>query len=248
MRYKAIILDLDDTTVAHGRGNLPSTRVTAAIAKAKEKIHVCVATSRTLVDSHDVLDHLSLSGPCVVTGGAQVYDPVAKTILHEVVLPHEIVEKVFAIAQQHKLESIYYDGARDVVYKTGMNPSKVLSVYMPKVDPQHIDVMVKEFSVDPRAHVQKLSAWDKNFMSIDITGSEASKLHGIVEVARLLDIQTQDIIGVGDGYNDFPLLMACGLKIAMGNAVPELKAIADFVAPTVDEDGVATVIEKFVLQ
>ena len=42
--------------------------------------------------------------------------------------------------------------------------------------------------------------------------------------------------------------MACGLKIAMGNAVPELKAIADFIAPTVEEDGVATVIEKFVLQ
>ena len=52
---------------------------------------------------------------------------------------------------------------------------------------------------------------------------------------------------MGDGYNDFPLLMACGLKIAMGNAVPELKAIADFIAPSVEEDGVATVIEKFIL-
>jgi HAD superfamily hydrolase (TIGR01484 family) len=248
MRYKAIILDLDDTTVAHGRGNLPSTRVTAAIAKAKEKIHVCVATSRTLADSHDVLDHLSLSGPCVVTGGAQVYDPVAKRILHEVILPSDLVRQFFEIAQRHGLESMYYDGVRDAIYAPGMTPAKVLSIYMPKVDPQQVDAMVQEFSIDPRAHVQKLSAWDKNFMSIDITGSEASKLHGIVEVARILDIQTQDIIGVGDGYNDFPLLMACGLKIAMGNAVPELKAIADFVAPTVDEDGVATIIEKFVLQ
>ena len=52
---------------------------------------------------------------------------------------------------------------------------------------------------------------------------------------------------MGDGYNDFPLLMASGLKIAMGNAVPELKEIADFVAPTVEEDGVAVIIEKFIL-
>jgi hypothetical protein len=85
-------------------------------------------------------------------------------------------------------------------------------------------------------------------MSINITDALASKLHGVVEVARMLHIKTEDIIGVGDGYVDFPLLMACGLKIAMGNAVPELKAIADFIAPTVDEDGVAVVIDKFICQ
>ena len=41
--------------------------------------------------------------------------------------------------------------------------------------------------------------------------------------------------------------MACGLKVAMGNAVDDLKAIADYIAPTVDEDGVADVINKFIL-
>ena len=45
-----------------------------------------------------------------------------------------------------------------------------------------------------------------------------------------------------------PLLMACGLKVAMGNGVPELKEIADYVAPSVDEDGISDVIEKFVLR
>ena len=55
------------------------------------------------------------------------------------------------------------------------------------------------------------------------------------------------MIGVGDGYNDFPLLMACGLKVAMGNAVPELKAIADYIAPTVADDGIVDVIKTFVL-
>ncbi|HXS15232.1 MAG TPA: HAD hydrolase family protein, partial [Candidatus Saccharimonadales bacterium] len=61
------------------------------------------------------------------------------------------------------------------------------------------------------------------------------------------DISTEEIIGIGDGHNDFPLLMACGLKVAMGNAVDDLKAIADYIAPSVDEDGVADVIEKFIL-
>lgn len=44
-----------------------------------------------------------------------------------------------------------------------------------------------------------------------------------------------------------PLLMACGLRVAMGNAVEDLKAIADYIAPPVENDGVADVIEKFIL-
>ena len=56
-----------------------------------------------------------------------------------------------------------------------------------------------------------------------------------------------DTIGIGDGNNDKPWLLMCGLKVTMGNAVPELKAIADYIAPGVENDGVADVIEKFVL-
>jgi hydroxymethylpyrimidine pyrophosphatase-like HAD family hydrolase len=41
--------------------------------------------------------------------------------------------------------------------------------------------------------------------------------------------------------------MACGLKVAMGNAVADVKAIANYIAPSVEEDGIADVIEKFVL-
>jgi len=74
-----------------------------------------------------------------------------------------------------------------------------------------------------------------------------SRASRIFKVAKILGIDTHEIIGIGDGYNDFPLLMACGLKVAMGNAVEDLKAIADYIAPTVSQDGVADVINKFVL-
>ena len=47
--------------------------------------------------------------------------------------------------------------------------------------------------------------------------------------------------------NDIPLLNICGLKVAMGNADKKLKSIAHHIAPSVDEDGVAHVVEKFIL-
>ena len=62
-----------------------------------------------------------------------------------------------------------------------------------------------------------------------------------------MNIKTEETIGVGDGFNDIPFIQETGFKVAMGNAVDDLKAIADYIAPTVEEDGVAHVIEKFVL-
>ncbi|MBX4181389.1 HAD hydrolase family protein, partial [Candidatus Parcubacteria bacterium] len=51
----------------------------------------------------------------------------------------------------------------------------------------------------------------------------------------------------GDARNDTPLLNVCGLRIAMGNADDKLKRIAHYIAPSVEDDGVAHVVEKFIL-
>ena len=241
------MLDLDDTTVVHGKKSLPSARVADAIARAKERIHVCIATARTLTDTMPVLSHLQLSGPCIVTNGTQIYDPITKKIIWEVSLPKGVVPDVYTICKHYNLRSLHSNGMEDLEYTGGKIPEKILSIYIPEVDMQMVDEVAGKLRQISGINVQKLTAWNKRYMSIDVTHSEASKLHGIMEVAKILGITTDEIIGVGDGYNDFSLLMACGLKIAMGNAIDELKAIADFVAPTVYEDGVATVIEKFVL-
>jgi HAD superfamily hydrolase (TIGR01484 family) len=246
MKYKAIMLDVDDTIMPVGKENLPSEKVTKAIAKARKCIHVCLVTGRTLKDARKILAHLQLSGPCVLTNGTQIYDPQKRKMLLEIALPNKVVPQILAICKQYKIKSILYDGEKDVLYEEPI-PEKVLGIYIPIIERERTDSVVDALKTVEQINVQKLQAWDERYLAITITSAQASKLHGIIEVARILNIKTEEIIGVGDHYNDFPLLMACGLKIAMGNAVPELKAIADFIAPSVYDDGVATVIEKFVL-
>ena len=73
-------------------------------------------------------------------------------------------------------------------------------------------------------------------------------VEGAASIAKKLGISRKEIIACGDGYNDYPLLMAAGLKVAMGNAISDLKEIADYIAPPVQKDGVADVIEKFILE
>lgn len=83
-------------------------------------------------------------------------------------------------------------------------------------------------------------------MEIYITHKEASKQHAVQVLARMLGVETHEMIGVGDARNDIPLLSICGLKIAMGNSDDKLKSIAHHIVPTVEDDGVVHVIERFI--
>jgi len=247
-KYKALFLDVDGTTVVHGMDNLPSARVTEAIAAcSRQGVSVNIATSRPPRAAVRILEHLQLSGYGVLSSGSQIYDAKTKQIVIEKQLPPDAVEKILAIARKHKEKALIYNGEHEITYDPQNPPEKVVGIYFPKLHPDTLPVISKEVTSVPGVSVHRMESWDDGFECLDIINKDASKLHGIVEVTKLLRINTQDIIGVGDGYNDFPLLLACGLKIAMGNAVPELKAIADFVAPSVEVDGVATVIEKFIL-
>jgi hydroxymethylpyrimidine pyrophosphatase-like HAD family hydrolase len=99
--------------------------------------------------------------------------------------------------------------------------------------------IVKKF---PTLHVIK--SYTPVRKTWDITSEKATKYLAVHRLAKLLEIRPQQIVGVGDGYNDYPLLTACGYKVAMSNAHKELKAIADYIAPSYKEDGIAVLINK----
>jgi len=252
MTYKAIFIDVDDTLVVHGVDNLPSRRVTQAVSACEKRgVVVCLATSRPLNAAKNVLDHLNAQGLCILNGGTQIYDASKHKIIREHYVPAPAISRVLRYASKKKFKMGYFDGADNIELSKKELPKsadKIVGLYMPEIPLVRMDEIEKDLQSIAGIAVHKMYSWDKKHGWIDVTNSNATKLHGIYEVIKLLGMDTKEIIGVGDGYNDFPLLMACGLKIAMGNAVPELKAIADFVAPTVVDDGVATVIEKFILK
>ena len=64
----------------------------------------------------------------------------------------------------------------------------------------------------------------------------------------MVNIDKDDVIAVGDGFNDLSMIEYAGLGVAMDNAPGEVKSRANFVTSSNDEDGVAKVIEKFILE
>jgi len=247
-QYKALILDVDGTLIPNKRDGMPSRKVKEAIGKASKLIHIGVATSRPYFMLSHIFEHLKLSGPSIISGGSQIIDTQSKKSLWEKTIRIQDFSIISRILKDMNISFFIRDGNKDIDDLTRYAPKNPLAFGALRLSSETVDSIIDKTSRIPTIVAHKVPDWKKGKYSLIITHVYATKQHGILEVAKILGINTHEIIGVGDGYNDMPLLMACGLKVAMGNAVEDLKAIADYIAPPVDEDGVSDVIEKFVLR
>ena len=87
------------------------------------------------------------------------------------------------------------------------------------------------------------SRWYPTFT--DITSCKADKASGIAAMAAHFGIAISETMAFGDGGNDTPMLRHAGIGVAMGNALPEVQAAADFVTTAVDSDGIAHALRHF---
>lgn len=87
-----------------------------------------------------------------------------------------------------------------------------------------------------------------DFTLLDILPPGASKAHGVNELAKLNNLTSENVMTIGDNFNDLEMLEYAGTPVLMGNATPELLEREDFFTTlSNDEHGVAAAIKKFIL-
>lgn len=211
----------------------------------------------------DECKKLGLINPVVVRGGAEIVDPKTGKIIYSQMIEKDVLKKLvlllsekgfeISIEKDDKIFSDYYfrpEFAQITFKNLGDFPyvdaSKVVTFAigekMYEMEQFMEDTIIKEF---PQLNIVKIYA--REGLGWDITSLKATKHLAVLELMKILGIKREDTVGVGDGYNDFSLLEACGLKIAMRNANEELKAIADVIVPSYQEDGVAYLIDKLLV-
>lgn len=83
--------------------------------------------------------------------------------------------------------------------------------------------------------------------NLEIGGTNVDKATAISKICSSLDIDSKDVMCLGDNHNDLSMINYAGLGVAMEDAVSEVKEAADFVTKTSNESGVAFAVEKFIL-
>lgn len=245
-KFKVLLIDVDGTLIKNTGTSLPSKAVVDAIAKGRDKIQIGLASSRPLYMLREILGMVNLSGPLITLGGAQIFDEQYNLVWEKAFNIKDVVElsKIAIKLKAHML----IENEKIGVGKTELDKiDKVYGIWMHGLSFNTAAEFMERASVIKDISIFKIVSWKESCIDLSICPAQATKQHAVFELAKILKIDSSEIMVVGDGYNDFPLLMGGGFRIAMGNAVDEIKAIADYIAPSVDNDGVADVIKKFIL-
>ena len=244
--YKAILLDLDGTTIPNKPDGKPSQAVIKAIQKAQKKCAVSVVTGRPYALCKDLLSTLSLTSLCVVDGGAQIVDPQTGDVVYENVLAVQTIEEVLKVLTPFSYK-ILSSNPNDPPLISGMNITETPKLCLVGATKEDTIAILELLTAVPEVAAHPVTAWIENRNDIHITNISETKKHTVENLLEMLKIEKKESIGVGDSNNDVPLFESVGFKVAMGNATPELQSLADYVCPSVEDDGVVDVIERYIL-
>lgn len=247
MNIKALITDVDGTLIPNRSTKLPSERVIEAVVKSGKQIHIGLATARPYGQVKYLFDGLQLKGPSILSGGAQLVNAPHRDYIYERFMEHGDVLKICKLLKSKKLNFWIQDDGLDYDFDKNYAPYKPFVIAVHNVDIDLIHDVKRLIHEDNHVATHTVQSSEKGKADIHITDPEATKQHGLIETAKILNIDRSQIIGVGDSNNDYPLLMACGIKIAVASATQELKEIADYIAPSAEEDAIGWILEKFVL-
>ncbi len=259
-KYKALIVDFDGTLVDENFYLSPKVKNTV-INLEKKGIIFSIATGRPYQGIvKEICESMDFSSPQIVNGGAQIIDPKTNKPIWSEFFPKDSASKLI----KYFFDKGYDFGVegKDFIFRT----KKKITAYglnIDFVDIKKIDyskvlkmVLFDVASIDDSGIVEEQlnslckdlhfirSGKQGSLLVLDITSQKATKHLAVLELSKILNINTSLMIGVGDGYNDYPLLSACGYKVAMENAPKELKEIANLVVPDVKHDGLVTLINN----
>jgi HAD superfamily hydrolase (TIGR01484 family) len=243
--FRALLVDCDGTLAPAYMKVTP--RVQASVQALAKRLPVCIVSSRDHHDIGNLAASLGLTAPQVSEGGARIFDPATRQPLWRRTLEPDDARAIVGYLHDTGLQFSAVDGAKRVKSQADVAEWDITRVTATSLTPSQAQDIAALFGQRPTVHTAMIIRTDNGDWMVDFTHAGATKAEAAQRLAGLLGAEPSQLIAAGDSFNDLPLLQACGLRIAMGNAIPELKAIADYVAPSTFDDGLATAIEEFVL-
>lgn len=264
MSYKLIALDLDGTLF--GDDLNISRRVFTALRLARGRgIQITLASGRAYPAMRRWVEELSITVPVVCYQGAVVADPLTHRRIYAHTFSSGLVPALRDFAHTHRVSMILYIGdemyvenklySEEFYDKWFGIPYHVISDMSAPLPADPIKCMFvgsqEELDrVAPQAQAHfggQLQIVRSHALFLEGLAIGVSKGSALAWVASQLDVAREETLAIGDSDNDREMISWAGLGVAMNNGTSEAKRVADYIAPSVKDDGVAQVIEQFCL-
>ena len=268
MSYRVLALDLDGTLTNSEKIITPRTRK-ALLEAADAGTTIVLASGRPTVGIWPLARELELEkrGGCILSyNGGKIIDCKSGQTLVQHAFPPEVIPTVCTFARYWNVVALTYD-ADGIVTEQPDNPYVQEEARINKIPVRKVDDLAAEITWpinklllvgDPvdMPHVEelmqqefagRLSIYRSAPFFIETMPLGVEKSASLSLLLKAKGLFPKDLMACGDGWNDLPMIQFAGLGVAMANAVPQVRAAADYVTEDNDHDGVGLAVEKFIL-
>jgi Cof subfamily protein (haloacid dehalogenase superfamily) len=276
-KYRLLALDIDGTLLNQGFGIEPTTIDKLAAISARG-VDVVLCSGRRFSAALEYAQQLGLPGPIVVNNGTVVKDAASGKTIFADYFPRDQLERVLRLLKELDLPAVVltdeypdYDFYVDTVEDTNEYHSEfvrlnrdmanvvedlasVQSERISQVDVFHAypTLLAAEERIQRRMNGAVGSVVVRHVKykgsSLEIAAPEATKWKALVWVARQRGIQPEEIVAIGDDFNDIEMVRDAGYGVAVANALDEVKEVADYVTTQPRYLGVEEAIEMLFLE
>jgi len=274
-RIRMLVIDIDGTLLNPEGQITPATMKSVQAAQAAG-IVVTLATARRYANTKKIAHELGLQGPLVLYDGAEIVQHPQGNVLYSRPLAAHLAQEAVDILVKHGVQPVVHpnDGLVEEVWTGLVEFDNVwldayFEVYRNKIrrmpftqlcaghpDPIRVVAFTSEESIQhaiPDIATLPCS-WNMiprgsyGCAELVVMDPGCSKASGVAALASALSIPLPEVMAIGDNNNDIPMLQSVGWGVAMGQANAHVKAAADAITATSNEDGAAQAIERYALK
>ncbi|MBV8887154.1 MAG: HAD family phosphatase [Chroococcidiopsidaceae cyanobacterium CP_BM_RX_35] len=267
-----LVLDIDGTIAGESNEIRPSVRHAIRSAQA-QGVQVAIATGRMYCSALRFYQESGSTLPLVAYQGAWIQDPATQRLHRHWPVARQTAQQLLDYFEQPQLRTLlsvhFY--INDRLYVRELTKETQIYAERSGIAPiavgdlrqvlQNEPTKVLALSDDTNVIDQLLGTLRRQYTPAELyltksvatffeaTNPSVNKGAGVRYLAEdLLGLQAANVMTIGDNFNDIEMLEYAGLGVAMGNAPTAVKAVAQWVAPGVEQDGAAAAIEEFVLR
>jgi 5-amino-6-(5-phospho-D-ribitylamino)uracil phosphatase len=266
MKIRLVAIDLDGTLLNSAKEITATTATIIRAAREVAGVRVVLATARpprTVMPFYSLLD---LDTPMINYNGALVHEPhTGRIVLHRP-LEAKLARSIAAMARgmfppvlvsAEVLDNWYTDR---VAEGWGSETTRLSDAYTVAPMEQWLNQPItrlhllgnRQWLVEIQKALvakmpkQTIAAWSENFM-LQIMNPAAGKRAALRAVAAEMGLQAAEVMAIGDNANDAGMMQWAGIGVAMANASPQARSVADYVTDANDADGAANAIAKLIV-
>ncbi|HEX6291603.1 MAG TPA: HAD family hydrolase [Herpetosiphonaceae bacterium] len=262
-RIRLIATDIDGTLL-DSENQVPPAHQRALAAALERGVLLALATARKRTSTYAIAEQLGIPCACIAHNGARMWDWDGHELRH-LVVELDLAREIARFADRLSIPLIltvdemnYYSpaypfnavlrGADDRQVASSLDALSAPPTRIIATGREGVDLLCDAFgSARDSIVVHRYYSREGSIVSAVLTHPRATKEDALAELTQRIGVQPSEVLALGDAEADAGMLRWAGVGVAMGNAMPEARAAATWVAPTHDEAGLAAAIERFVL-